>query len=327
MKQIFSGAMIGATTLALAAMPNFSLADTHSNTIVDAAVATPALSTLVTAVTAAELVETLSSDGPFTVFAPINDAFGAINEDTLDALLADPAGALTEVLTYHVVSGVALSSDLSDNQTIETLNGQDVTVNITNDQVMINNATVVIPDIEVDNGVVHVIDSVLVPQPPAQDLPSIVEIATGSEDFSILVAALANQDLVNTLSDEGPFTVFAPTDAAFEKLPAVAVRAILNNPETLRSILLNHVVAGNLNASQVLSRGNLQTVGGATLNARITHSQARIANATISQTDITASNGVVHILDEVIIPEPVAQQLLAQTQRELQQLLDLAQRY
>lgn len=135
-----------------------------TNTIVDLAVATPDLSTLVSAVQAASLVETLSGDGPFTVFAPTNSAFNALPEGTLASLLLpENKQKLTDILTYHVVSGNVMSSDLSDGQIIDTVNGAKLTVSIKDGVVKVGNATVTTPDVKASNGVVHIIDTVLLP--------------------------------------------------------------------------------------------------------------------------------------------------------------------
>jgi transforming growth factor-beta-induced protein len=132
--------------------------------IVDTAVEAGSFTTLVSAVQAAGLEETLRGEGPYTVFAPTDDAFAAVPQETLDALLADPQGALTDVLTYHVAAGKVMSTDLSDGMMIETVNGESLEVTIKDDgTVMIGDATVVTADIETSNGVIHVIDTVLVP--------------------------------------------------------------------------------------------------------------------------------------------------------------------
>ena len=132
--------------------------------IVDTAVEAGDFTTLVSAVTAAELVDTLKGEGPYTVFAPTDAAFAAVPKETLDALLADPKGALTDVLTYHVASGKVMASDLSDGMMIDTVNGAQLEVKINADgTVMIGDATVTTADIETSNGVIHVIDTVLVP--------------------------------------------------------------------------------------------------------------------------------------------------------------------
>lgn len=136
-----------------------------SSTIVELAQATDSLSTLVTAVVAADLVETLSGEGPFTVFAPTNDAFAALPDGTLESLLEpENVDDLTNILTYHVVAGEAFSTDLSDGQEITTVQGDVLTVSIEDGNVMINDAMVVTADVEASNGVVHVIDAVLLPQ-------------------------------------------------------------------------------------------------------------------------------------------------------------------
>jgi uncharacterized surface protein with fasciclin (FAS1) repeats len=132
--------------------------------IVELAQATPDLSTLVTAVVAADLAETLSGDGPFTAFAPTNEAFEALPAGTLDDLLKpENKDQLTDVLTYHVVAGDVMSSDLTDGQEITTLQGDTLTVKITDGVVTINGATVTTADVDASNGVVHVIDQVLLP--------------------------------------------------------------------------------------------------------------------------------------------------------------------
>ncbi|WP_224816255.1 fasciclin domain-containing protein [Hasllibacter sp. MH4015] len=146
-----------AASIALAA-PAF--ADAHSNTIVDVATEAGSFTTLLAAAEAAGLVETLSGEGPLTVFAPTDEAFAALPEGTVEGLLEDTE-ALTAILTYHVVSGAVMSGDLTDGMTAATVNGAEITVSL--DPVMINDANVVTADIEASNGVIHVIDSVLMP--------------------------------------------------------------------------------------------------------------------------------------------------------------------
>ena len=136
----------------------------------------------------------------------------------LDDLLAEPEGLLTDILLYHVVGAYALSEDLSDGQQITTVFGEDVVVTISADGVFINDAQVILADLKADNGVVHVIDAVLLP--PADELPAtVVDIIVGSDVHTTLAAAVVAADLVDALIGEGPFTVFAPTDDAFDMLP------------------------------------------------------------------------------------------------------------
>jgi len=138
--------------------------------IVDTAVAAGDFTTLAAALEAAGLVETLKGDGPFTVFAPTDDAFAALPEGTVDTLLEDPQGDLTDILTYHVVSGKVMAADVAglDGQEVETLQGATFTVNVDGDNVTLtdaagNTVNVTQTDIEASNGVIHVIDAVLMP--------------------------------------------------------------------------------------------------------------------------------------------------------------------
>ncbi|MEN9347918.1 MAG: hypothetical protein RLZZ77_1429, partial [Bacteroidota bacterium] len=189
----------------------------QAQTVVDVIVNSPDHTTLETAVVEAGLVGTLQGAGPFTVFAPTDAAFAALPAGLLDQLLADPAGDLTQILLYHVVAGEALSTSLSNGQIITTVQGQDVTVSITNGNVFINEAQVTVADVPASNGVVHVINAVLVPN--LNPLPAtVVDIIANSPDHTTLEAAVGAAGLVSTLQGAGPFTVFAPTDAAFAAL-------------------------------------------------------------------------------------------------------------
>lgn len=157
--------MIKSTLSTLAVVAAFAapaFADGHGQDIVDIAAGNEAFSTLVAAVTAAGLVDTLKGDGPFTVFAPTDEAFAALPEGTLDALLAD-IPTLTAILTYHVVPGAVMSGDLEDGMMAETVNGQSVTIGV-GDTVTVDGATVIQADIEATNGVIHVIDTVILPE-------------------------------------------------------------------------------------------------------------------------------------------------------------------
>jgi uncharacterized surface protein with fasciclin (FAS1) repeats len=148
-------------TAVAASVATSAFADGHSMDIVDTAVANGSFTTLVAAVEAAGLVETLKGEGPFTVFAPTDDAFAALPEGTVEALLADPE-ALAAILTYHVVAGKVMSGDLSDGMTAATVNGADITIG-TEGGVTVNEANVVAADVEASNGVIHVLDAVILP--------------------------------------------------------------------------------------------------------------------------------------------------------------------
>ncbi|MGD2162577.1 MAG: fasciclin domain-containing protein, partial [Anaerolineales bacterium] len=174
--------------------------------LVDTAVADGRFTTLVAAVQAAGLEEALRGEGPLTVFAPTDDAFAALPEGTVEALLEDPE-ALADILLYHVVDGKVMAADVVELSSAQTLQGQYVDISVEGDSVMIDGAEVLIPDIETSNGVIHVIDQVILPE-----TRDIVDIAVEDGRFTTLVAAVQAAGLEEALRGEGPLTVFAPTD-------------------------------------------------------------------------------------------------------------------
>ena len=257
--------------------------------------------TLEAAIVAAELNETLASEGPFTVFAPTDDAFGLIPEDVLETLLADPTGQLTQILLNHVVSGTALSTDLSDGMMVTTLQGGEVSVSITDGMVMIGNATVIVADINADNGVVHVIDAILI---PSEDTSTVFDIIESSEAHNTLETAIVAAGLDETLASEGPFTVFAPTDDAFSLIPADVIETLLADPMgMLTQILLNHVVSGVTMSTDLSDGMMIETLQGSEVMVSITDGVVMIGNAMVIAANIQASNGVVHVIDAVLVPE------------------------
>jgi len=266
-----------------------------SNTIVDVAVADGRFTTLAAALEAAGLVETLKGEGPFTVFAPTDDAFAKLPEGTVEALLAD-IPQLTEILTYHVVPGKVMAADVVELQSANTVNGLPVYIKVADGKVFINGAEVIITDVEADNGVIHVIDSVILPP------VDIVETAIADGRFTTLVAAVQAAGLVDTLKGEGPFTVFAPTDDAFAALPEGTVEALLADIPQLTSILTYHVAPELLLSPKVLESEKIATVNGKSLTVSMDMGKPMVDNAEIIITDVYASNGVIHVIDAVVIP-------------------------
>jgi len=272
--------------------------------IVDIAVADGRFETLVAALQAADLAETLAGDGPFTVFAPTDDAFAQLPEGTVEALLAD-IPALTDILLYHVVSGEVLAEDVVMLEEAETLLGEKVSIRVEGGMVYLNDAQVIITDIIADNGVIHVIDSVLLPpteNAEEESLGSIVDIAVADGRFETLVAAVVAADLAETLSGEGPFTVFAPTDDAFAKLPAGTVEALLEDIPALTNILFYHVVDGRVMAEDVVLLEEVETLQGESFSIRVENGMVYINDAQVIITDILADNGVIHVIDSVLLP-------------------------
>jgi uncharacterized surface protein with fasciclin (FAS1) repeats len=282
--------------------------------IVDIASTNGSFTTLVAALQKAELVGALQGEGPFTVFAPTDDAFAKLLGDlniTAEDLLNHPQ--LSDVLLYHVVSGKVMSTDLSNAMKAATLQGEEITVDLS-DGVKIDTSTVSAADIEATNGVIHVIDSVLVPkafkleQEPMMEEAmaaenSIVEIALGNEDFSMLVSLLQKADLVETLQGDGPFTVFAPTNQAFEDLlKALDITAseLMAQPD-LAKVLLYHVVPGKVMSTDLSNGLEAATVEGSNIKVDLTQG-VKINTSNVISADIDATNGVVHVIDTILVP-------------------------
>ena len=274
---------------------------TRAASVVDVIVNSPNHNTLETAVVTAGLVPTLQDTGPFTVFAPTDDAFAALPAGTLSALLSD-IPALTDVLLYHVANGKVMSSDLNGVQTIKSLSGKDITVVVLNGNVYINNAKVTVADVVADNGVVHVIDAVLLP--PASLPKTVVDIIGNSPDHVNLSFALSVAGLDDDLQAVGPFTVFAPTDAAFKAIPKEVLDALFVNSAELKKILLNHVVGAKAMSSNLSNGQKIKTLFGKDVTVSITAEGVFVNNAKVSVTDLEAENGVVHVIDAVMTPAP-----------------------
>ncbi len=257
------------------------------------------LDTLVAAVTAAGLAEGLGdcTAAPVTVFAPTEAAFAAVPEDLLTAALGDPDGLLTTILTYHVVPGIQEASVVTAATSLTTAQGSAITVAGT---VLNGSVNIVGTDNFACNGVVHLIDAVLVPS-----LPSIAEIAVAG-DFDTLVTAVTAAGLADSLADctADPVTVFAPTDAAFAALPAATLEAALADPSgLLTTVLTYHVVPGIVGAAEVTSSTSLTTAQGESIavNGTVLNGSVNIVS-----TDNFGCNGVVHAIDAVLLPASLA---------------------
>lgn len=259
--------------------------------IIDTAVAAGSFQQLAGALTTAGLVEALKGKGPFTVFAPTDEAFDAFEAENPGVLAGLGKDELGAVLKYHVVAGAAVQSGaLKDEQVFVTLNGSPVLVDTTGG-VKVSDAKVTTADVEASNGVIHVIDKIMLP--PADD---IVQTAVAAGMFTKLAGALTAADLVTTLKGEGPFTVFAPTDAAFGKLATVPTG------DALKNVLLYHVVSGAVGSGD-LSAGSVSTLlEGKSLSVALTGG-VKINDAKVTAANIIAKNGVIHVVDTVLVPE------------------------
>jgi transforming growth factor-beta-induced protein len=289
--------------------------------IVEAASANPDFSTLVAALGAAGLADALSApNGPYTVFAPTNDAFAALPKGVVDGLLAD-ISALQRVLKYHVASGLLPASEVvnlygamnvapapANVKSLETIGGELVWIEVKDGKVYVNDAEVIITDIKTSNGIIHVIDAVLAPQ-------DIVETASANPDFSTLVAALGAAGLADALSaPNGPYTVFAPTNEAFAALPDGVVDGLLADIPALTSVLTYHVFGDVYDSTAVVSWDGgttPATLNGATIEVDV-HDPTVVLNdstdnsAEIVVVDVRTSNGIMHVINAVLIPPAAA---------------------
>ncbi|MEE4192338.1 MAG: fasciclin domain-containing protein [Halieaceae bacterium] len=281
-----------------------------SLTITETAVADGGFETLVTALQATGLDATLDDETQtFTVFAPTDEAFAELGEDTINALLAD-TDTLSDILLYHVIAGQAVSAETAISLapgTIEMANGDEAALRFEGDALFINNSRVVLTDIETANGVIHVIDAVLTPPADMEPaLGTIPEVAIAAGDFTTLVAALQATGLDSVLADEAAtFTVFAPTDDAFAMLGDDTIAALLGDTDTLSDILLYHVIAGlAVDSTTAISLAGtaVEMANGDLADITLFDGNLFIDGSQVIITDIAASNGIIHVIDTVMSP-------------------------
>jgi len=266
--------------------------------------------TLVDLVTLAGLGDTLAGEGPFTVFAPTNDAFAKLPASLVNTLKGDTE-LLKQVLLNHVVAGNVKSGDITNDIVVKAVGGQDLRANIYlksnyyDGFVTVNGARVTHPDLIADNGVIHFVSDVLYPFTPEK---TIAEVASEDPRFSTLVDVLTKADLASVLSTPGPFTVFAPTNDAFAKVPAAALESLLSDNGALTKVLLRHVVPGTV-FSKGIKWGTYDTAGGDNIATQVyrggkvkvlSSSDGVKKSANVIVADVKASNGVIHAIDNVI---------------------------
>ena len=285
--------------------------DDHPGNIVQIAQADARFSILAEAVVAADLADALSAPGPLTVFAPTNDAFAALLTElglTKAQLLADKP-LLTAVLQYHVLAGKVAKADVPLGEAITPLAGGIFKIDSVGADLVITDgrnrtSKIVLTDIPAANGVIHAIDKVILPADK-----NIVETAIATPTFSILVDAVVAAGLADTLSGPGPFTVFAPTDDAFAALLTelnITRDELLSDTALLTQVLTYHVVPGRVLKADVPVGTPITTVQGETftVGATLAITDQRDRTANITATDVLASNGVIHVIDKVILPAP-----------------------
>ncbi|HLP84283.1 MAG TPA: fasciclin domain-containing protein [Phycisphaerales bacterium] len=270
-----------------------------SKDIVDTAIGAGSFKTLVAAVQAAGLVDALKGPGPFTVFAPSDEAFAKLPAGTVTELLKpENKQKLANILKYHVVSGKVLAADVKTSS-VATLAGQRVDLKA-GKGVMVDGATVVTADVLASNGVIHVIDTVIMPSDK-----NIVETAVAAGSFKTLARLLEQAELVGALTGEGPFTVFAPTDEAFAKLPKETVESLLKpeNKDKLAAILKLHVIQGRVFSDTAAKGATVKTLNGQEVTTKSEAGKVLVGNATVTTADLDTSNGVIHVIDTVLLPK------------------------
>lgn len=294
---------------------NTTMEEESLGTVYDIASSSDDFETLTTAIDTAGLATALDDEtATYTVFAPTDDAFALLGEDTINALLADP-DTLAGILTYHVLTSevnAEAAIAAAGGAPIETLNGANIGLSLDGENLLINTSTVTMTDIATDNGVIHVLDAVLLPPTPdtTNDDLTITDIVVASESFTILEEAVVFADLAGALADEtASYTVFAPTDAAFEALLAsLGLTNITEVPVAdLTNILLEHVVDGAVDSVTAYTLNGLSadTLGEDSIPVVIdsTADTLTVGGATVTDADIIASNGIIHVIDTVIITD------------------------
>jgi uncharacterized surface protein with fasciclin (FAS1) repeats len=291
-----------APTEDMASPPSDMTTGTSSETIVDIAASDPEFSILVAALNKTGLASTLSGPGPFTVFAPTNDAFAALKAAGIDASALD-VNMLTAVLKNHVVGSKLLATMVAASSPLSTLDGSTVKVSMRDGGVYLNGLTLITKtDIKASNGVLHVIDSVLLPDTSLLDL---VGISTAYPALSSLKNAVVAANLASTLTATGPFTLFAPTNVAFAKLASP--------PEAgqLPDILKYHAIPGKVDSTAAIAVAQMNPPGnqaetlltGKKVTLTLSGQTLKVNASAVTYTDIQAKNGVIHLIDTVLTPE------------------------
>jgi uncharacterized surface protein with fasciclin (FAS1) repeats len=275
----------------------------ESGTIISKALADGRFGTLAAALTGSGLLEMLQGEGPFTVFAPTDEAFAKLPKGTVEDLLKpENRDKLQAVLKYHVSPGTIGLAPALEAGVAKTVQGESLSIAFADGRVRVNKAAIVNADITCTNGVIHVIDSVLLPPIPPNDIPGVAKRA-GS--FSTLLAAVQAAGLEGVLAGEGPFTVLAPTDAAFKALPKGTIKELLKeeNRDQLKAILSYHVIGGKVSAGDALNAKKAKTLNGKSIEFGIKDGKLKANGVTIRSTDIHCDNGVIHVIDAVLLPE------------------------
>jgi transforming growth factor-beta-induced protein len=255
--------------------------------------------TLLAALDAAGLTDTVATGGIFTLFAPTDDAFAALPPGTVESLVTN-VPELTKILLYHVLAGKTTSAQLLLAKTATTLEGSTLAASLKNCQVYVNDSRVINPNVKAPNGLIHVIDKVLLPPPPT---PNLLDLLKADGRFTTLVTALELTGLGDVVATNGPFTVFAPTDAAFAALPSGALESLVADPDALKAVLLYHVVDGEKKALALLAQRVVPTLQGENVVVRLGwDGKVYVNRSQVIQANVDAANGIAHVINRVLLP-------------------------
>lgn len=282
--------------------------NTNSTSVYDVIRSSDSHTTLETAINTAGLADALDDkNASYTVFAPTDEAFDALGSNTVSSLLANP-DELSDTLLYHVLDESRTASTLvmGVGEVLTMMNGDETVRGLESDDFYLNYSLVIQTDITADNGIVHVLDAVLLPPDLDASSNNIAEVAVADGRFETLVAALQSTGLDAVLADENErFTVFAPTDDAFAMLPTGTITALLSNTDALSALLLQHVLAGAVNSTTALTFDGMmvETASGSMIEIEVDFSAGilNVGGSNVVITDIVTSNGIIHVIDSVIV--------------------------
>lgn len=257
--------------------------------------------TLVSFLEKAGLNDTIATGGPFTVFGPTNDAFAALPSDLVNDLNNNMT-LLQETLKYHVINAKVMSGSVENDKLVDSLStGNKIRTNVygTNPKVITaTGSKVTVADQEATNGVIHVVSKVMLP--PSGN---IVAYVSGNSDFSTLLKAVTTADLGGTLGGDGPFTLFAPNNAAFAKLDQNELNKILADKPRLTSLLKSHLVSGTVYSSGLSDGMKVESAeSGQPITVKIANGVVSVNDAKVTKADESVTNGVIHVIDTVIVP-------------------------
>ena len=279
-----------------------------STRIIATAVADGRFTILKKALDAAGLTPFFQWDNPLTVFAPTDEAFAKLPDGVLEDLLKpENKQKLTAILSYHVAPGASEVADALQASKVEVVQNRTLKVAFSDGRVRVNDAALIDGDIECSDGIIHVIDTVLLPPEPKPEKPTrrtVLTVAEEAGDFGTLLAAIGVAELGEVLESEGPFTIFAPSEKAFRALPEGTVESLLKkeNRDDLVELLRYHVVPGRVSAGDALNAGEAETAQGETLQFAYRDGRLQVNDSTIQAIDLDGGNGIIHVIDSVLIP-------------------------